>query len=301
MSSIKGWRRPSPPKGYPRGYLPDPERQDVFDPALKHHPNAFVKAEPEFSNVAERLAFQKARARVLEIAVAALADSKVRDHLVVRGSITLQHWFGSLARPAKDIDLVVVPAAWKPTSAEATKLLTAIQDCVCRALVEAHVGPIADGVRIDSIWTYERAEGRRLSFLWIWNDMQPEQLQIDVVFCEPLQTAPILESLTYGSLWFASQSESLAWKLLWLESDFHPQAKDLYDAILLAEATSLPLSLLRKVFQGKDRDWDARYEDPAFVIDWDVPSEDIVVSCPELAPPTGPEGLVRLRDALRFV
>ena len=41
---------------------------------------------------------------------------------------------------------------------------------------------------------------------------------------------------------------SLAWKLLWLHSDMHPRGKDLYDAMLLAESTSMPPGLLEAVF-----------------------------------------------------
>jgi hypothetical protein len=45
---------------------------------------------------------------------------------------------------------------------------------------------------------------------------------------------------------------SLAWKLLWLHSDMHPRGKDLCNAMLLAEATTLPLPLLEAVFEIAD-------------------------------------------------
>ena len=46
-----------------------------------------------------------------------------------------------------------------------------------------------------------------------------------------------------------SLAPDCAWKLLWLHSDMHPRGKDLYDAMLLAEATTLPSPLLRAVFE----------------------------------------------------
>jgi hypothetical protein len=39
---------------------------------------------------------------------------------------------------------------------------------------------------------------------------------------------------------------------LWLHPDMHRRGKDLYDAMLLAEATSLPLPLLQAVFAIAD-------------------------------------------------
>jgi hypothetical protein len=45
---------------------------------------------------------------------------------------------------------------------------------------------------------------------------------------------------------------SLAWKVQWLITDMYPQAKDLYDAVLLAERAPLRYDLLRQVLTAAD-------------------------------------------------
>jgi hypothetical protein len=47
----------------------------------------------------------------------------------------------------------------------------------------------------------------------------------------------------------ASASLSLAWKLLWLATDTYPQGKDLYDAVLLAEHTTVDQDLVRQLMR----------------------------------------------------
>jgi hypothetical protein len=42
---------------------------------------------------------------------------------------------------------------------------------------------------------------------------------------------------------------ALAWKLQWLATDFYPQAKDLYDAMLLAEHTDADPDLVRELIR----------------------------------------------------
>jgi hypothetical protein len=38
--------KPSRQRGYPAAYREDERRPDVFDPALEHHPRAYVKGPP---------------------------------------------------------------------------------------------------------------------------------------------------------------------------------------------------------------------------------------------------------------
>ena len=45
------------------------------------------------------------------------------------------------------------------------------------------------------------------------------------------------------------QRPALAWKLLWLATDTYPQGKDLYDAVLLAEHTTVDQSLVRQLMR----------------------------------------------------
>ena len=61
-----------------------------------------------------------------------------------------------------------------------------------------------------------------------------------MVFCEDLPVAPVVTPIPHAEgppsqLRTATRELSVAWKLLWLETDSNPQAKDLYDAVLLAE------------------------------------------------------------------
>ncbi len=104
---------------------------------------------------------------------------------------------------------------------------------------------MAREVALDKIWTYERAEGRRLSFPYDDLDAGGSQVQLDFVFGEPLLDPPAPVTLALGgepvSLLAASPGESLLWKLLWLATDMYPQGKDLYDAVLLAELPGITL------------------------------------------------------------
>jgi hypothetical protein len=141
-----------------------------------------------------------------------------------------------------------------------------IEEAVCKALAWGEVDFVEEEIALDDIWTYERAEGRRLSVPWFSGKVR-DVIQVDIVFREPLQDVPTLEALgdagghgyrdaaACPSVWFASRAESLAWKLLWLETDSYPQGKDLYDAILLAEHVALPVELVSAVYAGKGETW----------------------------------------------
>ena len=95
-------------------------------------------------------------------------------------------------------------------------------------------------VASDAIWTYERADGVRLTFGWSVPGLPPGKTQCDFVFGEPLWDPPQWHAFPGVSgadyrLRIASPELSLAWKFIWLLTDWYPQAKDLYDAVLLAE------------------------------------------------------------------
>jgi hypothetical protein len=215
----------------------------VFDPALKHYPRAFVQL-PEHSP----------RDATLEACVQGLARARIREHVVLRGSITLARWFGDLARSPHDIDLIVRDPAIAPESDAAKELLADLRDAVCAGLHDARLQVLNDEITVDKIWTYERAEGRRLSIPFGARDRELDAIQVDIVFRAPLHDAAVFEQLEEDSavrcgVWMASKAESLAWKLLWLTTDVYPQAKDLYDALLLAEATELPQSILDAVLE----------------------------------------------------
>ena len=299
------------PPGYPAGYVVEPRRPDVFDPALKQYPRAFVKGPPAAES--EARALDAARSGLLRTCLHGLASSSVRDALVLRGSLTLEAWFPDRARRAHDIDFVVRDAASAPDSASAQTLLTGIREAMCGALMARDVHVLDDEIALDAIWTYERAEGRRLSVPWIFAGSMRDAIQIDIVFREPLQDAPTLEVLRYTadthgyrevpagpSLWYASRAESLAWKLLWLGTDMYPQAKDLYDAVLLAEHAPLPFELLHRVFEAKGEKW-AHGSDTTYIRDWNIEWESFALEYPELAAGNAVAWRERLIGALKLL
>jgi Nucleotidyl transferase AbiEii toxin, Type IV TA system len=304
-------KQKSRPATRPLAYVPDTGRPDVFDPALRHYPFAFVKGPP--ADVGAASALREARSSVLQRCLRALATSSVRDAVVLRGSLTLEDWFPDRARRAHDVDLVVRDVAIAPDTAPATALLDEIRRAVRAVLLAGGVEVVEDGISLDSIWTYERAEGRRLSVPWRLSGSPGDTLQIDVVFREPLQVAPTLEVLreaggaaTYRaesrgpSLWFASRVESLAWKLMWLESDMSPQAKDLYDAVLLAENVRLPVELLERVCAGKGEAW-SHGSDARFLRDLEIEWGSFAAEYPELAVGDRADWLGRLASTLQLV
>jgi hypothetical protein len=320
--------------GYPAGYAPDARRVDVFDPALKHYRYAFINGPP--ADTQQTVILQSARASLLQTSLRAIANSSVRNDVLLRGSLTLNAWYGARARRAHDIDLVAMNPKIGADSSEARDLLWELQACVHEALLEADVRVQDDAVTTgsasgpsittDAIWTYDRAEGRRITLPWVFNAStgpMRDTIQIDVVFAEPIITPPRQE-LLFGSaratgdrdpqtrshvlagdpalhafLWFASKEESLAWKLLWLEGDAHPQGKDLYDAILLAEDTALSCEVLKCVYQSKGDAWKHGL-DTSFVRSFGVEWEHFVAEYPKLANGTKAEALERLAKALRL-
>ncbi|HEX6499845.1 MAG TPA: nucleotidyl transferase AbiEii/AbiGii toxin family protein [Micromonosporaceae bacterium] len=96
-----------------------------------------------------------------------------------------------------------------------------------------------------AIWTYERADGRRLAIPFSTADAPDGHMQTDIVFGERVPLPPEVLRLPGidQPLLAAPAALALAWKLLWLATDTYPQGKDLYDAVLLAEHTPPRLDL----------------------------------------------------------
>jgi hypothetical protein len=239
------------PARYPNAFLlPKGGGAELFDPALKHHDNAYREGEPPIADVDGRARWYAARRQILEFALRRISESPCRDHLVLRGSATLSAWLGDQARRPGDLDWVVVPFEWSSNSAKAQWLLREVI-----AAIEtggSRVGEIAidtTHVARDDIWTYERAEGRRLTFSWAAPGLPPGKLQCDFVFGEALWVPSQILDLPASdgraiNVLAATPEQSLAWKMLWLLNDWYPQGKDLYDAVLLAERCTLSLPLL---------------------------------------------------------
>jgi hypothetical protein len=260
-------RKPVPPR--PSFAAPEPatsqgpggasvtDRAKVFDPALKHFRAGLLPDEPLFQTAAEIASWRALQRHVMSHVLSTIADCTVASQLVLRGSALLCAWFPETARPPKDLDFVVVPETLGISDRRALELLesvvTAVTSRECNGIELRR-----DEVAQDEIWTYDRVPGTRLVFRWMAPGLPWGATQLDFVFGERLPVAhQMLDvSLTperHAELQVAPKDLSLAWKLLWLCSDTHPRAKDLYDAMLLAEATTLPLPLLQAVFEIADR------------------------------------------------
>ncbi|MEU6235993.1 nucleotidyl transferase AbiEii/AbiGii toxin family protein [Kitasatospora sp. NPDC047058] len=121
----------------------------------------------------------------------------------------------------------------------------------------------ADAARNGGTWTYAPYDtpGVRLVIPWEAEGLPPGEVRLDFALDEWLPEAPVWTAVPRGDgggpavVRTAGRELSLAWKLLWLHADCaaegRAQAKDLYDAVLLAEAGATRLSprLLRRVFR----------------------------------------------------
>ncbi|QWF18958.1 nucleotidyl transferase AbiEii/AbiGii toxin family protein [Lysobacter capsici] len=266
-----------PPSGYPSTFLlGGDQRPDIFDPALKHYGRAFRPGEPVFADGGDRRRWYEARASVIDHVLRTVAASPWRARLLLRGSVLLHAFIGEKARTPGDIDWVVLPAHLKSDDAQADTML---EELTARVLAEPIAGPArlhAEPIGRDEIWTYERADGIRLSFVWSVEGLPAGTIQLDFVFGEKLPQEPVVTAVPAASgepiyLLGASAELSLAWKILWLETDSYPQGKDLYDAVMLAEHTVLSMDLLRQVLD-MNKDWisQGRVFGMSSVMEWQI-------------------------------
>ncbi|MFJ9774368.1 nucleotidyl transferase AbiEii/AbiGii toxin family protein [Kitasatospora sp. NPDC101157] len=170
----------------------------------------------------------------------------------------------------------------------------------------------ADAARNDGTWTYSDYDtpGIRLVIPWTAEGLPPGQVTVDFARDEWLPEPPVWTAVPRGDgtgptvVRTAGRELSLAWKLLWLHADSaadgRARAKDLYDAVLLAEAEGTRLSeqLLRKVFRherGNTAPTDALHLDAVTLrpVDW----EDFRANHPQVRG-TAEEWLERLSRAL---
>ncbi|MEK9520491.1 nucleotidyl transferase AbiEii/AbiGii toxin family protein [Streptomyces venezuelae] len=255
-----------------------PPRHRAFDPALKHFAEAFRPTDGVVEDPELRARWQTARRAALELVLAAVAGSPWADSLVLRGSMLMGAWFGDSARPPKDIDFVVVPETWRIEEPRTRAMLDGIAAAAERLAAErgSDLAVSAAGAVSEYIWTYERVPGHRLVLPWTAPGLPGGQVQLDFVFNERLPTPPRTAEVAGVRLAAADRESSLAWKLLWLSCDMYPQAKDLYDAVLLAESCTLPLALLETVLREAD-EWPgipgeplslAMFEESVREVDW---------------------------------
>ncbi|QLQ40446.1 nucleotidyl transferase AbiEii/AbiGii toxin family protein [Micromonospora robiginosa] len=291
---------PAASPDYPPTYQPLPadapvHQRAAFDPALKQYPNAYRAGEPEFLDAATGRRWSTARRVAMSHVLAAAAGTDWGRHLVLRGSVAMAAQVGEGAREPGDLDFVVVPHTVTSDSGDARELLDAVRAAIGAA---AGAGLEADRIVESAIWTYERADGRRLVVPFTASGAPEGHVQIDVVFGEQLPLPP--ETLTLpgvdAPVLVAPAALALARKLMWLATDGYPQGKDLYDAVLLAEHTSVELALVRRLMRAE-----LGVEADAFtaetVLSWDVDWTNFTDECPGVAG-TAEQWLKRLALAL---
>jgi Nucleotidyl transferase AbiEii toxin, Type IV TA system len=253
------------PQSYPKTYQAaidknsNLDRPEIFDPALKHFSAAYRLGDPILHNPTIRKQWLNARQKVIARLLQLINSSRWREHLVMRGSLLLKAWVGDIAREAGDIDWVFQPENITLKDPLSGQLFDELIQMMSENYQIENVTIELHKIAIDNIWTYERAEGRRIVFPWKVDGLPAGTLQMDVVFNEPLFDEPIQTPIPTRDgntilVRSASPELSLAWKLLWLETDCYPQGKDLYDATILAETTQLPFELLSLVLQSNP-DW----------------------------------------------
>lgn len=263
-------KRVAPPgPGYPPTYCPLPdgweiEQRAAFDPALKQHPNAYTAGEPRFTDSRLGQRWLNARRDAMRHLLTVLAATRWANHLVLRGSATMEAWVGQAAREPGDLDFVITPPTVTSDSADAHQLFAGITAALAAA---PGAGLQPDQATQSAIWTYERADGRRVVIPFSRPGLPDGTVQIDIVFGEHLLIAPQPLTVLGVPVTAASAGLSLAWKLQWLATDAYPQGKDLYDAVLLAEHTTVDLALVHDLMRPELGD-DADRFTAATVLSW---------------------------------
>lgn len=248
-------RNRSAPAGsrFPATYQPVARARGVtqrgaFDPALKQHENAYTAGEPVFTDPAVGRRWREARRAAMRHLLTVIAGTRWAEQLVLRGSSTMATWVGTAAREPGDLDFVVTPPELTSDSADARALLAEIVDAI---VTTPGAGLRPERTTQSAIWTYERADGRRLVVPFTGSGIPDGTVQVDVVFGEhlPIPPEPVTVLGVPVPVRAATAELSLAWKLLWLATDCYPQGKDLYDAVLLAEYTTVDLALVRDLMR----------------------------------------------------
>jgi hypothetical protein len=259
-----------PPTYQPLSPDPGLRQRAAFDPALRQYPNAYRAGEPAFLATATGTRWKAARRTAMNHILTAITATTWAEHLVLRGSVTMAAWIGDAARVPGDLDFVVTPHTITSDSPDAAALIHDLKTAV-RATRGAGLQP--DRITETAIWTYERADGRRLTIPFSTSGSPDGHVQIDIVFGERLPLPPelLVPPGVDEPVLAAPASLSLVWKLLWLATDTYPQGKDLYDAVLLAEYTTVDLALVRDLLRaelGSEADTFTAESVLAWKVDW---------------------------------
>lgn len=270
-------------------------QRPVFDPSLMSYSKAMRAGEPQFASPELADRWHQARCRALDDVLAAIAGSRWAANLVLRGSVLLKAWYGDAAREPGDLDFVVVPQTWLMDEPRTGRMLDDIAQAAAAASAEHGVVRIdAENALRDEIWTYSRVPGMRLVLPWHAEGLPSGTVQLDFVFNERLPAEPEFTAIPARGtdddaqrILAATPELSLAWKLLWLLSDKYPQGKDLYDAVLLAEAAPLPLGLLMRTLVAAEPEWAGRRFRPELLDDISVDQDEFRKDYPEIADAVG--------------
>lgn len=261
--------------GYPTTFLRVPPNvPEIFDPALQHFRRAFRQGEPVFDDEATAAQWRQDRRVAMEAVLAVLAD-RAPNRVVLRGSVLNQVWLPKTAREPHDIDLIVMPPTLGPEEAEAEALMNTLRAGLCGQAAGDRVRFSPLPPPIDAIWTYVRAEGRRLVFPWSAVDGPPGVVQVDLVFREALPVLPRPVEIPRRSgppikLLGVTPELALAWKILWLTWDQHGQGKDLVDAVLLAEHCRPDVALINHLLNdGEETADDIERLANKWIVEWE--------------------------------
>lgn len=262
---------------------------------------------PDFDD--DTTAWRSARRAAMEHILTVVAGSRWSEHLVLRGSILLRAWFGDAAREPGDLDWVVTPPTMMLEDRRTARMLDGLAAAIRAQPRVSDTVMLGRDVKMDDVWTYERAPVRRLMVDWSTTDTTGGPvtpygtIQLDFAFNEVLPVPAARTHILRGdgsepvTVWAAGPALSLAWKILWLETDFTPQGKNLYDATLLAERTYLPLDLLREVL-SRELGAEAEAFTADRVLGWSVDWQTFADEHPWV-PGKGTQWQVRLHRALQ--
>ncbi len=139
--------------------------------------------------------------------ITVVADTPRAEQLVLRGSVTMAAWLGTAAREPGDVDFVVLPFSMYLHSDEARTMLAGVLQAL-RERPGAGLAP--DLAQASDIWTYERADGRRLVIPFGTDDGLTGSVQADFVFNEHLPLEPVTIHVDGVEVKAASQALSLA-------------------------------------------------------------------------------------------
>ncbi|WP_328906726.1 nucleotidyl transferase AbiEii/AbiGii toxin family protein [Streptomyces sp. NBC_00234] len=230
--------------------------------------------EPVFADPALAPRWRAAHRAVQDHMLRLVAGAPWGAGVVLRGSLPVQVWVGEAAREPGDLDWVVLGTL-------------EVHEKVVEAL---RTGPaLPDGIRIDPSavtqdveWTVReyQTDGIRLLIPWEAEGLPAGVMRMDFAYDEEMPEAPVRLDCPRGdggpstAISAASPGLSLVWKLMWLVEDWDTEgrgaAKDLYDAMLLAEHPPTSLTPVHLRFLKEETgNWFTPQSVPHIDVDWE--------------------------------